>query len=344
MFLSGGSEMGERIRGYEWGLTPLGPISGWPQSLRTSISLILNTQHPMWVGWGRDLTFFYNDAYISVLSLAKHPQALGKPTAEIWREIWDICGPLADKVLDRGEASFVNDVRLFMQRGDFLEETFFSFSYSPIRDESGNVGGLFCPSTDVTAKVLNTRRLRTLSELAVGSLVEKSAEGACAAAAAILAKNRDDIPFALFYLSGGETLHLQQSVALADDSAGFCPSTVRIAEQKNEPQFWPVAEVWQTMRSKTISLAGATGFPLGPADQVVKEAIVLPIIWPPPTLVPRHLWKKRCAGCRNLRRGLARFPGATAAGRMAVTGVTNPPGLKTHAFSWRTIILTCATM
>ena len=186
-FLLGGGEMGERIRTFDWSKTPLGPINAWPQSLKTSTGLMLNSQHPMWVGWGPEVTFLYNDAYIQVLSLAKHPKALGKPAADVWKEIWDICGPLADKVFLRGEASFVNDVRLFMNRGDFLEETFYSFSYSPIRDELGNVGGLFCPSAEVTAKLLSTRRLRTLSELAAESLVEKSTRGACASAASILA-------------------------------------------------------------------------------------------------------------------------------------------------------------
>jgi hypothetical protein len=84
-----------------------------------------------------------------------------------------------------------------MNRGDFLEETFYSFSYSPIRDESGRICGLFCPSTDVTAKVVNTRRLRTLSELATNALAEKTTAGACATAASTLSKNPDDIPFAL---------------------------------------------------------------------------------------------------------------------------------------------------
>ena len=98
------------------------------------------------------MTFLYNDAYVAVLSQAKHPQALGRPAREVWSEIWDICGPLADKVFERGEATFVDDVRLFMSRGDVLEETYYSFSYSPIHDESGRVAGLFCPSTETTAK------------------------------------------------------------------------------------------------------------------------------------------------------------------------------------------------
>jgi PAS domain-containing protein len=122
--------------------------------LETPVNLILNTRHPMWLGWGKDATFLYNDAYIQVLSRAKHPWALGRPAAEVWREVWDICGPLADRVFQKADATFVDDVRLFMNRGDFLEETYYSFSYSPIRDELGTIVGLFCPSTDVTPKVM----------------------------------------------------------------------------------------------------------------------------------------------------------------------------------------------
>jgi hypothetical protein len=138
----------------------------------------------MWIGWGPQAVFLYNDAYIQVLGSAKHPWALGRPAAEVWSEIWDICGPLADKVFKQGESCFVDEVRLFMNRGDFFEETYYSYSYSPIRDEQGSVGGLFCVSTEVTPKVINARRLRTLSELASNALVQKTADAACAWAAA----------------------------------------------------------------------------------------------------------------------------------------------------------------
>ncbi|MGB8323131.1 MAG: response regulator, partial [Candidatus Acidiferrum sp.] len=199
-WLAGGGGLGQLIGEYDWSKTPLGALDHWPQSLRTSISLMLNSRHPMWIGWGPEMTFLYNDAYIAVLSEAKHPQALGRPAREVWSEIWDICGPLADKVFQRGEATFVDDVRLFMSRGKLLEETYYSFSYSPIHDESGRVAGLFCPSTDTTAKILNARRLRTLSELAANAVVEKSTEAACASSFATLARNPDDVPFALLYL------------------------------------------------------------------------------------------------------------------------------------------------
>ncbi len=101
-WLAGGGELGRLIGEHDWSQTSLGPIEKWPQSLKTSVNLILNARHPMWVGWGKDAVFLYNDAYIQVLSLAKHPWALGKPAAEVWPEIWDICGPLVDKRVREG--------------------------------------------------------------------------------------------------------------------------------------------------------------------------------------------------------------------------------------------------
>ncbi|MGA2244573.1 MAG: ATP-binding protein [Verrucomicrobiota bacterium] len=280
MFLAGGSNMAGRIRSHDWSQSPLGPIENWPQSLRTAISLILNAQHPMWVGWGPEITFFYNDAYISVLSLAKHPQALGKSCAEVWAEIWDICGPLTEKVYRRGEASFMNDVRLFMDRGDYLEETYYSFSYSPIRDESGEVGGLFCPTTEVTAKILHARRLRTLSELAAKSFVEKSAGAACISAASILAKNPDDIPFALLYLieNDGRSARLEQGMGFTAGQKDICPEIVEVLGTKSESLLWPIAKVLETAREEVVSLKGREGFPLGAAAQPLTEAVVLPVI------------------------------------------------------------------
>ena len=234
-FLIGAGEMGKLIREFDWSKTPLGPIASWPQILKTSVGLILNSQHPMWIGWGPERTFLYNDAYISVLSLAKHPWALGRPAPEVWAEIWEVCGPLADKVFNRGEATFVDEVQLFMSRGDFVEETYYSFSYSPIRDESGRVRGLFCPSAEVTPKVLNARRLRTLSELTAKSLVERTTDAACASAFSTLSKNVDDIPFALLYLidRDAKNAFLEQGCGVTDGGSSVSPG--RIALEGSSP-------------------------------------------------------------------------------------------------------------
>ena len=277
-WLARSGELGLLIGRYDWSKTPLGAISTWPQSLKTSVSLMLSSQHPMWIGWGPQAHFLYNDAYIQVLGSAKHPWALGRPAAEVWSEIWEICGPLADKVFKQGESCFVDEVRLFMNRGDFFEETYYSYSYSPIRDEAGNVGGLFCVSTEVTPKVINARRLRTLSELSANALVQKTTDAACAWAAATLAKNPDDVPFALLYLmDGGDKLRLQQACGLNNASGSLMPKAVDLASGSGRRSLWPFADVVKRGRSRVVPIAQIEGFPLGAAEQRLSQAIVLPI-------------------------------------------------------------------
>jgi signal transduction histidine kinase/DNA-binding response OmpR family regulator len=279
-FLTGAGEMGTLIQSYDWSRTPLGAIENWPRSLKTSVSLILNSQHPMWVGWGPSMTFLYNDAYISVLGLAKHPWALGRPATEVWAEIWEVCGPLADKVFSRGEATFVDEVQLFMARGESKEETYYSFSYSPIRDESGIVRGLFCPSTDVTPKVLNARRLRTLAELTAKALIEKTIESACSSAFSTLAKNPDDIPFGLLYLIDRDGKHavLQCTCGLAADRAFLRPGRIVLDGTSALAFSTPILEVAVSGQSRIASVANLEGLHPGPAGQRVVEALVLPVV------------------------------------------------------------------
>jgi PAS domain S-box-containing protein len=275
-WLVGGGELGGLIREHNWAATPLGPIQQWPQSLRTAVNLMLNSQHPMWIGWGPEMIFLYNDAYVSVLSRAKHPWALGRPASEVWAEIWDICGPLAEKVLQKGDASFVDDVRLFMSRGDFLEETYYSFSYSAIHDEAGKVAGLFCPSTETTQKVLHARRLHTLSELSGKALLEKTTESACASSMATLAGNPDDIPFSLLYLltKDGKAVRLQGSTQIDLSRCDVAPAEILL---DGRTTFWPVERTLKKAQAKVVSVAGIASLPSGAAGQRVTEAIVLPL-------------------------------------------------------------------
>jgi signal transduction histidine kinase/FixJ family two-component response regulator len=279
-FLSGGGEMGRLIRAFDWSGHRLGKPHDWPRSLKTAVSLILNSQHPMWIGWGAEMSFLYNDAYLHVLGLAKHPKSLGRPAAEVWAEIWDVCGPLANKVFQEGEPSFVDDVRLFMHRGDYLEETYYSFSYSPIRDESGDVGGLFCPSNDVTPKVLSARRLRTLSELAGGPYFGKSTDEACALVGSELKNNPADVPFALLYVvnSDGTQAILKQTIGFENVCEYLSAPVVDLKGGNSGRVFWPLAEVFFERTSRRVSVARFDAFPRGPADQRVSEAIILPVI------------------------------------------------------------------
>src|SRR5687767_2589566 len=133
-WLAGGGEMGALMRGKDWAATPLGPAQSWPQSLRTAVSILLNSRYPMFLFWGPQLIKIYNDGYRPITG-DKHPWALGRSATEVWPEIWDDIGPMVERVVSDGEATWSEDLRLFMHRRGFPEEVFFTFSYSPIRDE-----------------------------------------------------------------------------------------------------------------------------------------------------------------------------------------------------------------
>jgi PAS domain S-box-containing protein len=173
-FMSGGGVMGALMRGHDWSASPLGQPETWPQSLRTVVSLLLNSKFPMFIAWGPELAFLYNDGYLPIFG-AKHPQALGRPFAEVWSDIWADIGPLVDRAL-AGEATFHENMPLVMMRHGFAEETWFTFSYSPVRDETGGIGGMFCACSETTGQVQSERRLRE-SEARWRGLFERMHEG-----------------------------------------------------------------------------------------------------------------------------------------------------------------------
>ncbi|MGH9630349.1 MAG: hypothetical protein ACRD7E_18710, partial [Bryobacteraceae bacterium] len=133
---SGGGEMGALTRSFNWSETPVGPISSWPQSLRTAVSICLNSRFPMFVFWGNDYTMFYNDAYRPVLGRTKHPGWLGRSARQCWSDIWDVIGPMLESVLETGEATWSEDLLLIMDRNLHREEVYFTFSYSPVLDDN----------------------------------------------------------------------------------------------------------------------------------------------------------------------------------------------------------------
>ena len=172
-FLSGGGEAGAMMRAHDWSRSPLGHPAGWPQALRTVVALMLNSKFPMFVAWGEGLGFLYNDPYVEILG-DKHPASLGAPFKTIWGEIWDDIGPLVDRAL-AGEGTYWEKLPLLMNRHGFDEQTWFTFSYSPVRDDSGAVAGVYCACVEVTGQVLAERyrqqeneRLMTLFEQAPG--------------------------------------------------------------------------------------------------------------------------------------------------------------------------------
>ena len=158
--LASGGAMGRSIRAKDWSATPLGPIESWPQSLRTAVGICTESRFPMAIWWGPHAVQLYNDGYTPVLG-AKHPRALGQSGMECWAEIWDVVGPLYTQVMQRGESIWADDLLLIMERYGYVEETYFTFSYSPIRDETGGVGGLLISAPRPPTRVIGERRLRT---------------------------------------------------------------------------------------------------------------------------------------------------------------------------------------
>ena len=205
-FLAGGGEMGARTRAMDWSRTDVGPPPQWPQSLKTAVSICLGSRHPMVLWWGRSAyTQFYNDAYISFLGKEKHPAFLGRSGRDCWSEIWHIMSPMLDDVFRSGEATWSEDFLYVLNCNLPREEGYFTFSYSPIRDDDGTVAGIFCACNETTSRVLGERRLRTLRDLSRMAAEARTVETTCEIAARTLGENRNDIPFALIYLLNSNT-------------------------------------------------------------------------------------------------------------------------------------------
>ena len=241
--LAGGGEMGRLMRSLDWSRTSVGPVDTWPQSLRTALSILLENSFPMYIAWGRDYTQFYNDGYRPILGSTKHPQALGGRASDTFAESWEIIRPMFDGVM-QGNAVGSDNWMLPLDRYGFLEECYFNFSYSPIRDESGEVGGVLVTVYETTARVLGERRLHILQALASRTQEVTTIEAACAVTSQVLAESAAEIPFALLYLfeDEGATARLAGTAGLDElpiDSAqrvatNLLPPIADIA-RSNEP-------------------------------------------------------------------------------------------------------------
>jgi PAS domain S-box-containing protein len=185
-FLTGGGVMGARIKAHDWSSSPLGPIDTWPQPLRIMLGTLLASKFPGYIAWGPDLISLYNDAYLPMLG-EKH-DALGKPLREVWPEIWDEIVPIAEGAL-RGVASYLEDLPYTLLRKGYPEQTWFTFSYSPIRIDDGKVGGVFCIVQETTKRVQTEQRLQFLVDLGNRLRALSDPRDAMAAAAEMLGRH-----------------------------------------------------------------------------------------------------------------------------------------------------------
>ena len=194
-----GSGTREVLRAVDWSRTSLGPVSDWPEELVQAIGLMLPSRMPMAIWWGPDLVQIYNDAFARVVG-DKHPGGLVQPAAECWAEVWDDLSPLVDRVIDGGESTFAENMLLLLDRHGYLEETYWTFSYSPI-SQDGRTQGMLIVATDSTRQLVGDRRLETVRQIgAVSAATSGDVEGTCRAAIDVLAGNRQAVPFAATYL------------------------------------------------------------------------------------------------------------------------------------------------
>ncbi|MEJ0034304.1 MAG: ATP-binding protein [Bacteroidota bacterium] len=223
-FLSGGGEMGQRIRDYDWSNTSLGPVERWPQSLRTCIRIMLTSRQPIWIGWGKDLIKFYNDPYKDIVQ-GKHPWALGSPASVVWKDIWDDIAPMLQQVMEKDQGTYAESQLLLMERNGYPEETYYTFSYTPIPGDNGGTEGMICANTDDTERIISQRQLETLTALAQNLTDTKSNQEIISRVIEVLKKNPWDFPFALFRTINGTKAVLTLSTELGS-AASVVPTEV----------------------------------------------------------------------------------------------------------------------
>jgi PAS fold len=256
--LAGGGEMGALMRSRDWAGTPLGPVDRWPQCLKTAVRIMLTSRQPMFVWWGDDLINLYNDAYRSIGG-GKHPEALGKPAADVWREIWEQVGPRAESAMLKNEGTYDEALLLIMERHGFQEETYYTFSYSPVPNDQGGTGGILCANSEDTRRIIGERQLALLRELAAGTADARTFDEACTRGASCLRTNPYDLPFAMIYLVDPD----QRRVTLAGVSGierGH-PAAPEAVDLQSDSA-WPFFEVIRSNKACLVTDLDARGVAL----------------------------------------------------------------------------------
>ena len=244
---SGSGDMLSHLRSQDWSATPLGPVSGWPAELLAAARTVLSSRLPMMIWWGPDLVQIYNEAFVPILG-DKQSAALGQRAILCWPEAWADVGPLAASVMAGEGATLSTDFLLFLKRHGYMEETYWTFSYSPIVNDANEVLGILVATTDVTGRVVGERRLATVYELGTLPRAElHSLKEAAQASLKVMGRNRPAMPFAACYLLEAGQLELADSYGLLTGTDA-CPVTVPVDGSL------AVARVARTGRSQMLDL------------------------------------------------------------------------------------------
>jgi PAS domain S-box-containing protein len=240
--------------------------------------MILHSRYQMFVWWGPKFINFYNDAYRSALG-NRHPEALGRRASEIWRDIWDTVGPQAEQVYYESKSTWHDNQLLVMERNGYPEETFFSYSYSPVPNDEGGSGGVFCACAETTERVIGERRLAALRQLASATASAKSIAQTCELAANVLHEYDRDVSFAFFYLID-ESRTQARLCAQTGIACGppVVPEIINLRDSAQlRAQFWPFREALAGRNSKLENLSRRERLPGGPWPEATDTAMLLPL-------------------------------------------------------------------
>src|SRR5271163_1577473 len=276
-WVRGGGVLGKLVGEFDWSKTPLGAIEEWPQSLTTVVRTLLTSRFAMWMSWGPELTFLYNDDYARMTLGKKHPWALGKPSQEVWKEIWNDISPRIHRVLDSGEATWDEALLLFLERSGYREETYHTFSYSPLSGDDGKVAGHLCVVTEETDRIIAERRLKTLRSLAGELSKTITEEDVVACIARCLGENQKDLPFTVLYLfsEDGKEARLACQTGIVEGHPA-APESIQLADT-NQP--WPISDLLNGRDSIVVENLPERfeSLPSGFWDQSPWRGILLPI-------------------------------------------------------------------
>lgn len=275
LFFQGDSEMARRMRRIDWSSSRLGSLENWPQSLRAPLDICLGSSFPIAIYWGEDLALLYNDAWSPILG-SKHPWALGRPAKEVWPEIWDTIGPQFDQVMRSGIATRSPDQLLPMHRQGFTEECWFDYTFSPIRNADGGVGGIFNAVVETTFRHIGERRTQLLRHLAETVANSSDTGEVCRRAAEALASDQEDLPFALLYLRDDSSFRLAAVSGLTERS----PAAPRRVELVASSSSWPLSEALSgqpVLRIDDLSARFGMTLKAGPWPEPCERAVAMPL-------------------------------------------------------------------
>jgi signal transduction histidine kinase/DNA-binding response OmpR family regulator len=268
----GDGEMARLMRAHDWAATSLGTPDTWPNALKGAVRLLLTSRFDMWMGWGPDIAFLYNDAYRPTLG-TKHPHSLAAPTKELWAEIWHDIEPRIRTVYELGEATWDKALLLLLNRHGFPEETYHTFSYSPLVGDTGQVEGVFCAVTEETERVISGRRLDLLRELASAIAAVDSRPRVIAAVEQKLATNRHDLPFSLTYLFDGAGQATLASATGIDRGHRCAPQTLGL-----DGGGWQLRALWERGINAVQDTTADLQLPHGAWDMPPKQVVLVPLL------------------------------------------------------------------